>query len=459
MGEVSNGMLARLQARRTQIRASAETLLQEARAQGRNELSPGEAARLQHMLSDLDSLGEQLEERRFDRERSTLPPHLARIGQQITGNPERPTPMFDSSSVYRSNSGPSWLRDLMRTKLGMDETGESRERLGRHAEDVANFGGYEQRNIDRIDGTGGYAVPPAWLMNQYVELARPGRAFANLCNRQMLPGGTDSINVPKLLTGTTVDLQTADNTAVSETDLTDTFINAPVRTIAGQQGVAIQLIDQSPIAFDDVIFRDLTAAHSAVLDRQCLYGTGSNGQVLGVVNTPNIHTIPITSMDIKGIYSVIANAIQTILTTRFQPPEVILMHPRRWAWLLTLLDQNNRPLFLPEAGSPWNAAGVLTDVDSQQVVGQTCGLPIVTDPNITTTSGGSGSTLGVNDEIYVLRSSDILLWESGIRARVLPEPRASTLTVLLQIYSYFAFAASRYPQSIVQVTGLTPPTF
>jgi hypothetical protein len=69
-----------------------------------------------------------------------------------------------------------------------------------------------------------------------------------------------------MLTGTTVAVQTADNQAVSDTDLTDTFINAPVRTISGQQGVAIQLIDQSPIAFDDVVFRDLVAAHAAVLE-------------------------------------------------------------------------------------------------------------------------------------------------------------------------------------------------
>jgi hypothetical protein len=80
----------------------------------------------------------------------------------------------------------------------------------------------------------------------------------NVCQRQPLPGGTDSINIPKILTGTAVGVQTADNTPVVDVDLTDTFINAPVRTISGEQAVAIQLIDQSPIAFDDLVFRDLT---------------------------------------------------------------------------------------------------------------------------------------------------------------------------------------------------------
>jgi hypothetical protein len=59
----------------------------------------------------------------------------------------------------------------------------------------------------------------------------------------------------------------------------------------------------------------------------------------------------------------------------------------------------------------------------------------------------------------VERFSDIVLWESGIRARVLPEVKAANLTVLLQIYSYVAFTAARYPAAIITLSGLTPPTF
>jgi hypothetical protein len=42
---------------------------------------------------------------------------------------------------------------------------------------------------------------------------------------------------------------------------------------------------------------------------------------------------------------------------------------------------------------------------------------------------------------------------------VLPETKAQNLTVILQVYRYLAFSAARYPQSIVQITGLTAPTF
>ena len=69
------------------------------------------------------------------------------------------------------------------------------------------------------------------------------------------------------------------------------------------------------------------------------------------------------------------------------------------------------------------------------------------------------ATVVARIRIYVLRSWDSGLWGSGIRARVLPEPKASTLGVILQIYSYFACSAGRHPESICTITGLTPPTF
>jgi hypothetical protein len=37
--------------------------------------------------------------------------------------------------------------------------------------------------------------------------------------------------------------------------------------------------------------------------------------------------------------------------------------------------------------------------------------------------------------------------------------KAANLTVLLQVYSYLAFTAARYPASIITLSGLTPPTF
>jgi HK97 family phage major capsid protein len=458
--------LNQLRAGRAQAHADAQSILERAKSEGRSVLNESQQRRLDAHLADLRRITQRIAEVEADERRAGAGnPTLARIRAATSqnGKPAMTSGMsvYEPATYQKGDTRVSYVQDLIRLSMNLDHTGEARNRLMRHAYDVEHLPEYtEYRDLSRVDGSGGYAVPPAWLMDQYIELARTGRAFANLVQRQPLPGGTDSINIPKLLTGTSVGIQTADNRPVTDVDLSDTYISAPVRTISGQQGVAIQLIDQSPIAFDDIVFRDLVAAHAAQTDQQVIGGSGANGEVLGIHLTPGITSVAASSVDIKGVYSAVANAIQTVHTTRFLPPEVIVMHPRRWGWFLSLLDASQRPLFLGTANAPMNVAGVLADVASQQVVGQMHGLPVVTDPNISITDGGGGSgTGGTDDIIYVLRASDVVLWESGIRARVLPETKAANLTVLLQIYSYLAFSAARYPQSVVEITGLTAPTF
>ncbi|AMQ66949.1 major capsid protein [Mycobacterium phage Cracklewink] len=355
--------------------------------------------------------------------------------------------------AYEKGNGHSYFADLIRSQRGLDGSGDAAERLARHAKDVASDAEY--RDMDTVDGNGGFFVPPVWLVNQFIELPRAGRAYANLIPSEPLPAKTNSINIPKVTAGTAVAFQTADNQPVNEQDMDDAAIEAKVRTIAGQADVAIQLLDQSPISFDEMIFRDLIADFATKVDKAVLTGTGNNGQVLGVHATPGITTIAAATVDVAGFYSAVADGIQRIHTQRFLPPSHIVMHPRRWAWLTAELGNDGRPLVLPAANNPSNAVATMAGVVSEQVVGQLQGLPVVTDPNIGTTYG-----TGTNEDVvYVQRSADLALYESPIRSRVLPEVGSGTLTVRLQVYGYIAFTAERYPQSVVEITGLTAPTF
>lgn len=373
-----------------------------------------------------------------------------------------PEPPTASSVQVRSEpttysnrpGGPSYFRDLVAVQApGANLTGadEARDRLTRHAAEV------ETRDLTRTDGAGGYFVPPAWLMDEFVALARAARATADLCNMQPLPAGTDSINLPKISTGTATAIQTADNAAVQETDLADTSVSIPVRTVAGQQDLAIQLIDQSPINFDQIVLQDLAADYATKVDVQVINGSGSSGQVTGILNTGSIVSVAYTdaSPTVGEAYPKIADAIQQIHSTRFLPPTVVIMHPRRWAWFLAALDTAGRPLVVPN-GVAYNSVGTLGAVDSQTVVGQIHGLPVVTDPSIPTTLGG-----GTEDRIIITRASDNVLFESDVRSRVLPEVLSANLTVRLQVYGYVAFSAARYPQAnaVVGGTGLVAPTF
>lgn len=457
--------LKRLIARREQAAKNREQMLAQRKAivdlaeeEAREDLSTEEDAEFRDLTGKVKELDEEI--RGFDERITELSEEVERDqavsdGAAAVRRAQARVQSVTEAATYARGNGRSYLQDLMRHQLRLDGGDESAQRLARHGQEVRE--GKEYRDLDRVDGSGGYFVPPAWLVSQFTDLARAGRAYANLATSQTLPGGTDSINIPKVASGTSTAVQTADNAGVSETDLTDDFVTAPVRTIAGQQDVAVQLLDQSPVNFDEIIFRDLVADYATKVDLQVIGGSGASGQVLGVRGTAGIETVTAGTATVASLYAKIADAVQRVHTLRFMAPSVIVMHPRRWAFFLAALDSTDRPLVVPQAGNPSNAIATLGAVAAEQVVGQMHGLPVVTDPSLPTNLG-----VGTNEDvIHVLRASDLLLWESGIRTRVLPEVGSGTLTTRLQVYGYMAFTAGRYPKSVVEIggAGLAAPTF
>jgi HK97 family phage major capsid protein len=438
-----------------------------AEQEGRKDLTPEETAEFRNFSKEIEALqekvlgfDERIREQTAELERSGRMEEGAAIVRKATALVQE---VREPVTYAKDNPDCSYLQDMCRVGMNMDYTGRAIERLRRHATDVETLPEYrkhhkEARALSRVDGAGGYAVPPLWMMGEYVELARPGRPLANAVTNQPLPPGTDSINIPKLLTGTATGAQNGDNTNVVAQDLTDTSVSAPVKTIAGQQDLAIQLLDQSPIEFDQVVFRDLVADYAAQVDAQVIAGTGTNGTILGILNTSGIFTVVCGALTAQGAYAALANAIQKIHGARHLPPQAVFMHPRRWGWFQSLFDGQNRPLFPPLAQFPQNAAGVLTNVASEQVVGNIQGLPIITDPNLPTTLGSETPT-GTEDPILVMRLTDSILWESGVRTRAMPETLSGQLSVRLQVFGYLAFTAARYPQSCAEITGLTTPSF
>jgi HK97 family phage major capsid protein len=130
-----------------------------------------------------------------------------------------------------------------------------------------------------------------------------------------------------------------------------------------------------------------------------------------------------------------------------------VVHPRRWAWLLTQNDTANRPLIVPETSGASNSAGLLTGM-SEGRVGTFAGLPVYVDSNIPTDVNTN------QDVVLVLDPPETYLYESQIRTRVLPEVLSGTLTCRIQAYGYLA-QATRQAKSIAVLTGtgLTPPVF
>jgi HK97 family phage major capsid protein len=352
-------------------------------------------------------------------------------------------------SPHTSSQGRSFFADLYEEKINGNH--EARTRLQRHMEEVA----VEKRAISTTVTAGGNFVPPGYLGELYANFPRAGRPFADAIPIKLThePGGPMAYTIPRITTGTTVgSIATENSTTVSSTDIVEAMLSVPVRTIAGQQDVSQQLLDHSQPGIDQVIFADLRSAYDAQLDTQLLNGAGTSGTHLGIRAVSGVNAItytqatPTAALTVPPIY----NGIQSVFSNRFMPADLIVMHPRRSAFLASNLS-STFPLF--QLGNLVQAAGV----QDQGMVNNFSGLGIVIDANVRSTDGA-----GTNqDEIYVLRSQDLVLWEGELQARVMSEVLSNTLTVRLQLYAYSAFASGRFPKSIsvISGTGLVAPSF
>jgi HK97 family phage major capsid protein len=358
--------------------------------------------------------------------------------------------VISNEQVYRPDRPErSYFRDLYLSKTKGDR--EATDRLSGHA--------LATRDINTTDTSGGDFVPPAYLVNDYIAKARAGRVTADLCSKFALPGGTDSINFPAITTGTANAAQATQNNALQETNLVTATVTAPVTTIGGIQDVSVQLVEQSPIAFDQVIFADLAASHAQAVGNAVINGSGASGTLEGFVNADTVNTITYTDASPTAAETVskIADGIQQVATARFLPADAIVMHPRRWYALSAGVDGGGRPLVVPTAQA-MNTFGTAEGVAAEGSVGNILGLPVYLDPNIATNTGASTN----QDIIIISRFADAYLFEGTPKAEVFRETLSAEATVRFRLYNFVAFTAERYVgvnTSIVSGTGLVSPSF
>lgn len=272
-----------------------------------------------------------------------------------------------------------------------------------------------------------------------------------------LPAGTDTINIPKVATGTTVAVQT-DGGSVSSTDMTDAVVTATVQTVAGQQDTSMQLVDFSNPGIERIIWDDLARAYDTKIDTLVLNGAVTNAKGLLQVTGTNSRSFTTGAPTVPLLYPKVAGSVADIHTNVFRTPNLIIGHPLRWAWILASLDSQNRPLVVPQGMPGFNAMGLADRVASEALVGNLQGLPFIADASIPTTNGA-----GTNEDVVViLRTDEVKFWEGeSPRVRMLSEVLSGTLQVRFQLYNYYAIAAGRLPKaiSVISGTGLVAPTF
>ena len=344
---------------------------------------------------------------------------------------------------------------------------QARERLDRHSREVAVEGEIQSRATTTSSFAG--LIVPQYLVDQAALLQRAGRPFANTVTKMQLPDQGTQFQIPRGTTGASAAVQATENTSVSSTDEVWGNVTVNVATVAGQQDVSRQSLERGTPGIDSLIYMDLAGAYGVAVDAQVLSGSGSSGQVLGVLNTSGVNQATAfgAAATAATFYTKVAGQLNAVETTRFLAPDHIAMHPRRWNWLVGQTDSSGRPLVTPIANGPYNAQATFDtpiDTPSARPVGLFQCLPVITDASIPTSVG-----TGPEDQVIVYRASDLILWEDGDgmpQQLRFEQTLGNQLTVKLVVYGYIAFTAGRYPTSVGIVggnatvgNGLVAPTF
>ena len=372
---------------------------------------------------------------------------IARADRIRAGNASRKlyaTPRgMRAETTYRPG-GPSYFRDLLTAGKG-DHT--ALERLHRHGDEMR----VEYRDVDAAVDAIEFVVPQ-YLQADWIPKARAGRPFVDTLLTMPLPATGLTFVLPRVNTAPTVAVQAAEEGAVSETDFDADSVTVPVVTIAGQNDVSQQAFDRSDPAIDQVIFQELRAHYLETCESQALSGIGSAGQMLGVRAVGSINTetytsgTPLASELVPKLYE----AISKIATARKAQPDLLVLHPRRAAWLAAGMSTSH-PLF--QLGSLFGAAGQ-QDAGFVTAFG---GLRVIISAMVGTTYR-SGTN---EDEALLVKSDDLYFAEGPLQARVHQSVLSGTLQVRLQLFAYAALASARYPAGICKVsgTGFATPSF
>jgi len=449
-GTVGTNPLTAMRERRNLMRSAMDAILVAPTRENR-DLLQSENRDFEHAKNRIGEIDERIAELEYEGKREASAAEARKdmyVPPGIGG-------AFTSSSTYHAGPhSPSFFKDLIHARSG---DANAADRLRRNNAE----NGMERRALGNTNGTGGSGgefAPPGFLVDEYVKLARPGRVVADRFRHEMLPPGVSSINVPRVATGTTVAVQSTQNTALAQTDVTTASLSSGIVTHGGKQVVSRQLLDQSAVPFDRVILEDLAADHARSLGTAAITGTGTGGQLRGYLTpaSTSVNTWTTTSPTAQAFYGRLAQLQGTINGSRFKAPDTVVMHPRRWAWFASYVDSSGRPLVVPTAGG-FNALANRDDNQGVGHVGQVLGMDVFTDANIPTNLGAATN----QDIVLTMVSDDIVLWESPLQAESFEAPYADSMGVLYRIFNYTALIPDRYLASLGQITGtgLTPPVF
>jgi HK97 family phage major capsid protein len=278
-----------------------------------------------------------------------------------------------------------------------------------------------------VDAAGGFLVGEE-LSSQIIDLARAA-AVCFQAGALTLPMLTDTLNVPRLASGSSANWK-AENDPVVDGDSVWERVQLKAKTVVVEQVMSRELFEDLTPEADLIIRGDIAKAIGLKLDLAILEGSGSGAEPRGIAETSGVNEVHVDGPGhgwddlVKGDYAVRRN--------NGNPATAAIMHPREGEVYALFKDADGQPMRRPPAIEQ---------------------LPFLTSTQIRTDRApGTAANVYVGDFSTVLVGVRPSL---QIRFQLLSERFSSNLQVGFLAWLRADVALAR-PEHMTKLTGVTP---
>jgi HK97 family phage prohead protease len=283
-----------------------------------------------------------------------------------------------------------------------------------HDEDARQY----VKAADNTTSTAPGMVPTPQSRTVINALANADRGMIDALSREALSATGMTFELPKV-TAVPVVSNIAENTAITESSLSATYISVPVQSFKGRAISTIELIDRSDPSYLTALLQNLEFAYAKVTDE---FATGTivgAGQSTGVNANTAAGFLAYTSQAAGAVYSSSLGFARNLVVS-----------PGQWTNIMGYND-NGAPLY--NAAQPSNAAGNVRGDSLRGVVSP--GLNLFVSRSI----GNAGATTSVGDNSMVVINPDAWTWYESPRFELRTNINSDG-TVDILYYGYAAIA-------------------
>ena len=283
-----------------------------------------------------------------------------------------------------------------------------------HDEDARQY----VKAADNTTSTAPGMVPTPQSRTVINALANADRGMIDALSREALSATGMTFELPKVTAVPTV-ANIAENTAITESSLSATYISVPVQSFKGRAISTIELIDRSDPSYLTALLQNLEFAYAKVTDE---FATGT---IVGAGQSTGVNANSAT-----GFLAYTSQAAGAVYSSSLGFARNLVVSPGQWTNIMGYND-NGAPLY--NAAQPSNAAGNVRGDSLRGVVSP--GLNLFVSRSI----GNAGATTSVGDNSMVVINPDAWTWYESPRFELRTNVNSDG-TIDILYYGYAAIA-------------------